>query len=381
MSAVSFLRDYKKGVLPAAGSKVIVVGGGNTAMDAARAARKAGCDVTVIYRRSRKEMPCDAEEYREAVNDGVAFRFLTNPATFNDGTLTADIMKLGDKDSSGRPRPVPSGEKVSIDADLVISAIGEKADSILLEGLELEREDNFSFASHVFVIGDTVTGPSTVVRAIASAQNAVNRCIDLTLDEIAEGDEDDECEDEECSCHDHEHHHHEHDEDCECGCHDHEDHDEEEMSDEEYRSQEDAYFMELVTKKSAIRKDSRSDTASFLTGEAGRCLECSYLCNKCVDVCPNRANVALDMRECGLFEDPFQILHIDAYCNECGNCETFCPYSGGPYKKKFTLFSSEGDFRDIAHPLLSETRNRIKDAIFAEYEKVLATKQEPLEEA
>ena len=346
VSAVSFLKDYKKGVLPAAGSKVIVVGGGNTAMDASRAARKAGCDVTVIYRRSRKEMPCDAEEYTEALNDGVSFRFLANPVTFTDGVLTADKMKLGEKDSSGRARPVPSGEQFTLSADFVISAIGEKADSLLLEGLELEREDNFSFASHVFVIGDTVTGPSTVVRAIASAQNAVNRCIDLTLDEIADGDEDDECEDEECSCHDHEHHHHEHDEDCDCGCHDHEDHDEDEMSDEEYRSQEDAYFRELVTKKSVIREEKQGDTASFLKGEAGRCLECSYLCNKCVDVCPNRANVALDMRESGLFEDPFQILHIDAYCNECGNCETFCPYSGGPYRKKFTLFSSEGDFSD-----------------------------------
>ena len=188
-----------------------------------------------------KEMPCDAEEYREALNDGVSFRFLANPVTFTDGVLTADKMKLGEKDSSGRARPVPSGEQFTLSADLVISAIGEKADSLLLEGLELEREDNFSFASHVFVIGDTVTGPSTVVRAIASAQNAVNRCIDLTLDEIADGDEDDECEDEECSCHDHEHHHHGHDEDCECGCHDHEEHDDEdEMSDEEYRSQEDA---------------------------------------------------------------------------------------------------------------------------------------------
>ena len=52
------------------------------------------------------------------------------------------------------------------------------------------------------------------------------------------------------------------------------------------------------------------------------------------------------MRDSGLFDDPFQILHIDAYCNECGNCETFCPYDGGPYRRKFTLFSSEADFLD-----------------------------------
>ena len=80
--------------------------------------------------------------------------------------------------------------------------------------------------------------------------------------------------------------------------------------------------------------------------EACRCVECSYLCNKCVEVCPNRANMAIDLRDTGLFDDPFQILHIDAYCNECGNCATFCPHDGGPYLKKFTLFSRKDDFEN-----------------------------------
>ncbi len=75
-------------------------------------------------------------------------------------------------------------------------------------------------------------------------------------------------------------------------------------------------------------------------------MECSYICNKCVDVCPNRANVPIDLRNTGLFDNPFQILHLDAFCNECGNCETFCPYDGGPYKKKFTLFSRRDDFEN-----------------------------------
>ena len=75
-------------------------------------------------------------------------------------------------------------------------------------------------------------------------------------------------------------------------------------------------------------------------------MECSYLCLKCVDVCPNRANVGIDLRETGLFEDPFQVLHIDAYCNECGNCASFCPHSGRPYKDKFTLFSLMEDFEN-----------------------------------
>src|SRR5690554_3146236 len=78
-------------------------------------------------------------------------------------------------------------------------------------------------------------------------------------------------------------------------------------------------------------------------------MECSYVCNKCVDVCPNRANVAIDVRNTGFFEDPFQILHLDAFCNECGNCETFCPYDGGPYRKKFTLFNTKEDFDDSSN--------------------------------
>lgn len=118
------------------------------------------------------------------------------------------------------------------------------------------------------------------------------------------------------------------------------------MTGEEYTEKENEYFSQLVRKKSSLVLESAAD---FLKGEAERCLECSYLCNKCVDVCPNRANVAIDMRDSGLFDDPFQIVHIDAYCNECGNCETFCPYDGGPYRKKFTLFSSKEDFENSSN--------------------------------
>ena len=188
---------------------------------------------------------------------------------------------------------------------------------------------------------------------MASARHAVDECIDLTLDELADEDDDD---DDECGCgHHHEDgeecgcgHHHEDGEECGCGHHHHDDDDEcgchdEDEEDEDFTAREDEYFKELVRKKTHICVSGGDD---LLKKEAGRCMECSYLCNKCVDVCPNRANVAIDMRDSGLFDDPFQILHLDAYCNECGNCETFCPYDGGPYRKKFTLFSSAHDFLD-----------------------------------
>jgi len=116
------------------------------------------------------------------------------------------------------------------------------------------------------------------------------------------------------------------------------------MDNEELTAAENEYFAELAEKKSRILLSKAFDDKKFAETEAKRCMECSYICNKCVDVCPNRANVALDVRNTGVFADPFQILHLDAYCNECGNCETFCPYDGGPYRKKFTLFSRHDDF-------------------------------------
>ena len=122
---------------------------------------------------------------------------------------------------------------------------------------------------------------------------------------------------------------------------------EDEEDDEELRAAEDRYFNALLIKKSTITVSNPSlSDSEFFKREASRCLECSYMCSKCVDVCPNRANVAIDMRAWEAFSDPYEIVHIDAYCNECGNCETFCPYSGGPYKKKFTIFSLKEDFEN-----------------------------------
>lgn len=81
--------------------------------------------------------------------------------------------------------------------------------------------------------------------------------------------------------------------------------------------------------------------------EAHRCLECNYLCSKCVDVCPNRANVAIAVPG---FKDQFQTLHLDAYCNECGNCAQFCPWQGKPYQDKVTIFSLPEDFDNSRNP-------------------------------
>lgn len=366
-SAISFLYRAKHGEDIDLGKDVVVIGGGNTAMDAARMAKriKGVENVTIIYRRSMSEMPADREEYIMAKNDGIKFVFLANPADLTDGIMTVKEMELGEKDASGRRRPVDTGRTFKLDCSYIISAIGEKADPAVLKALGADEEK-----ANVFVIGDTKTGPSTVVRCIASARDAVDKAIDSVYEKMLEGEDDDDCccghdHDEEhvCTCgHDHDEDHecccgHDHDEDHECTCgHDHgEDHEctcghdheeEEEESEEAMIEAENKFFASIRSKKAKITLPAELGAKDFLKIEASRCVECSYLCNKCVEVCPNRANVALDMRESGIFEDPFQILHLDAYCNECGNCATFCPHSGGPYLKKFTLFSRMDDFKN-----------------------------------
>ena len=111
---------------------VAVVGGGNTAMDAARVAKRACAkSSTLVYRRTKKYMPADAEELELAIADGVEFLELVAPAAQKDGKLICNKMKLGEPDASGRRSPVPTGETVEIPCDLVISAVGEQVDDTL----------------------------------------------------------------------------------------------------------------------------------------------------------------------------------------------------------------------------------------------------------
>ena len=326
-SAISFLLRSKNGEKINLGKNVVVVGGGNTAMDAARMAiRTQGVEsVTVVYRRSQSEMPADREEYEMALSDGVKFLFLANPSDATDGMMHVKTMVLGEKDASGRRKPVESGETFTLDCSYMISAIGEKADQNVLDAIGVGEEGK------VYIIGDTKTGPSTVVRCIASAQSAVDDAIDKVYEDILSQDDDEK----ECDC------------EGECTCSSQEEEVIEEDEDiDEIRSEEDDFFASIREKKSSVLLSASKTSKDFLKTEAKRCLECSYYCNKCTEVCPNRANVMLDMRDTGLFDDPFQILHLDAYCNECGNCAAFCPHDGGPYLKKFTLFSRPDDFEN-----------------------------------
>ena len=169
VSGLGFLNAVNNGNAPEVGEKVIVIGGGNTAIDAARVALRLGAEPVVVYRRSRQEMPATDEEIHAAEEEGVDLRYLASPDSIvkKDGRLevTFQGMKLGEMDASGRRRPVPIPDSnFSLEADTIIEAIGERPDLSFLSATDEELS--------IVIGGDARTGPSTVVNAIASGKQA-----------------------------------------------------------------------------------------------------------------------------------------------------------------------------------------------------------------
>lgn len=299
LDAIDFLRDFKEDPAQCKlGSDVVVIGGGNTAMDVARAAKRVpGVEhVRLVYRRTRRYMPADEEELVMALEDGVEFMELLSPGDLANGTLTCEVMRLGAPDASGRRAPEPTGETVGVPATSVITAVGERIEQGLYQatGCELDEKgrpvvsDSLETSvSHVFAAGDARRGPATVVKAIADAMTVTTAIAGASFDAKGEANVD--------PC----------------------------------------YETPL-----ASRGTLEADVASLVHT---RCLGCATVCETCCEVCPNRANVAI--RVPGMRER--QIVHVDGMCNECGNCAVFCPYSEGrPYRDKLTLFWSKEDFDD-----------------------------------
>lgn len=187
MSGLDFLAKLARNEKPDIGERVLVIGGGNTAMDAARSAVRLGVkDVTIVYRRTRQEMPAQAIEIEDALEEGVHIQFLTAPAgvTAEDGLLqlACTKMALGEPDQSGRRRPVPvSGSEFTLTAHTIISAIGQAVDGacvdndVLVEKWGNIKADPATFQTPlpwVFAGGDCVTGPDIAVTAIGAGRRA-----------------------------------------------------------------------------------------------------------------------------------------------------------------------------------------------------------------
>ena len=299
MDVIDFLEAAKKAPETLKlGADVVVIGGGNTAMDAARAAKRIpGVEnVRLVYRRTKRYMPADQEELEFALEDGVEFMELLAPVGVKDGVLTCHVMELGAPDASGRRSPVDTGRVVEVPATTVIAAVGEKVDTGLYtaNGLAVDNrgkavvdaETLESSVKHVYVIGDGQKGPGTVVEAIADATKAAKAIVPFDTES-------------------------------------------------EVEKNVNADYDAPLAKRGDLCTDCKSC-------DDLRCLGCATVCETCTEVCPNRANVAIRVPGMRMR----QIVHVDGMCNECGNCATFCPYDSRPYKDKFTLFWSEEDFNN-----------------------------------
>ncbi len=355
-SALDFLERVALGEELSLGARVLVIGGGNTAMDAARTARRlTGKPVTVVYRRTEHEMPASEEEKEAFFAEGNTLMELATPTRVivSNGRvagLECVRNRLGEPGADGRREPIRiEGSEFAIEADSIIVAVGQRPDITFLDGssislrtdgtIVVDLETGCASTRRIYAGGDVTRGSATVIEACTDGQRAAKaicaefgiefRCLPARIADLSPADI-------------------------------------------------------LQIKRARARKETphkpetlpptwrdnfdlveRTLTDAAARSEAARCLQCSTLCDKCVEVCPNRANYTyvispvraiLPKLSCHMgrlnmtgkqafqVEQNRQIVHIDEFCNECGNCATFCVHQGKPYQEKPRLFLRESDF-------------------------------------
>jgi len=303
LDAIDFLWQANNEGGAKLGKRVAVIGAGDVAMDCVRtAARSKGVqEAVIVYRRTEAYMPATQHEVNLVRADGLTMHELLAPISYDGMTLRCEQMRLSDQDSGGRRAVVGLGTFVDMAFDTVIGATGAtvQTDAYARNGLAQNAkglaEVDACFQSsieNVHVIGDGRLGPSTIVRAVADAKTAVRAILhreNLAVD-----------------------------------------------------------YDERPAKVEGDPHDVHGRRGLLIAAvngraEGDRCLTCDVICEVCAEVCPNRANVAITVPG---FADPRQIIHIDGLCNECGNCDTFCPHAGRPYKDKITIFWAREDFED-----------------------------------
>ena len=201
LTRINLMKAYKEGsdtpIMPLAGKKVAVVGGGNVAMDAARCSKRLGADVYIVYRRGMAELPARKEEVEHAEEEGIIFKTLCNPVEIhaNDEgfvkSITCIEMELGEPDASGRRRPIEvPGSEFELDVDCVIMALGTSPNPLIkstTKGLEINKkggivvnEEGLTSHASVYAGGDAVTGAATVILAMGAGKLAA-KSIDEAL--------------------------------------------------------------------------------------------------------------------------------------------------------------------------------------------------------
>ena len=308
INAHKFLKDFNEnnGKLDI-GKNIAVIGGGNTAMDSVRAAKRTSGveNVYLVYRRNVLNAPADEDEINLAIKDGVIIKELCAPESFENGILKCKVCKLGPVGADGRNSIETTNETIDIKVDNIIASIGEKVDGDFYKsnGIEVNEKglpilDSMMQTSMkgVYAVGDGAFGASIIVRAIANA-----KLVSVAISGKAFAGN--------------------------------------ELPNE---SIENIYKERGILKeRTAICCHGNVGASSASPNDASRCLHCNKVCETCNEVCPNRANVHIILKD-----GSHQVVHVDSMCNECGNCEVFCPYDSKPYKDKFTLFYDEKAMKD-----------------------------------
>lgn len=378
--SLRFLRECREGRPPAIGQHVGVVGGGDVAMDCARTAWRLGADnVSIIYRRTRREMPAQYEELHGLLNEKIPVRELLAPKEVlsRDGRLTGlvcSVMELGEPDASGRRRPRPvEGKSEHIQLDTLIVAINQSGDFTWLQKHKIQLNDHGYIevdpATHetsmrgVYAGGDAIgEGPATIVKALGDGKR-IARAIRLSFEGFIP---------EEPPLQDLPH-------------------------PDRFSLQIHRAFRSSPQPVPERAPQQRRDFTEVVETmdvaaarlEAARCLDCDVMCSYCVGVCPN---LALFTYECdpmavnlpkGCVRDgrwftlggekidiaqSYQVAVFADFCNECGNCTTFCPSAGKPYQDKPRIYRHVAEFtheRDNAFMIL---RGEKEIGILARYD-------------
>jgi putative selenate reductase len=303
LDAIDFLWQANNEGGAKVGRRVAVIGAGDVAMDCVRTAQRSEGvqEAVIVYRRTEPYMPATQHEVNLVRSEGLTMHELLAPISYDGTTLHCEQMRLGEQDAGGRRAVIGLGTFVDLAFDTVIGATGATVQTGpysrngLAQNARGLAEVDRSFQSSiddVYVIGDGRLGPATIVRAVADAKTVVAAI--LRKEHL-------------CA-----------------------DYDSRPGKVERDRHEVHGRRGLLIT---AINGKAEGD----------RCLTCDVICEVCTEVCPNRANVAITVPG---FADPRQIVHIDGLCNECGNCGTFCPHEGLPYKDKITIFWSREGFEE-----------------------------------
>lgn len=344
---LGFLSSVRRNEKVELGKAVAVIGGGNSAMDAARTAKRVVGDsgkVTILYRRTVEQMPADREEIEAVIAEDIDIIELVSPLRIlgKDGavqSIECRKMTLGQPDSSGRPRPVAiSGSEFTVKVDSIISAIGQRVVIPFMPGgLKVDRKTYQTEIDKVYAGGDAIRGASTLIKAIGDGRYAVQSILlDASVTGSGEGNRSEEGPEPQLL--------------------------EEKMAERQYPS---AFFHTNNSESLGFELVSLAMSKEEAIAEAARCLSCDTLCNICTTVCPNRANIAYgapvfkvntfkvrqvnsapQINKSGNFSvaQEHQVINIGDFCNECGNCTTFCPSAGSPYIDKPKFYLSQQSF-------------------------------------